>query len=96
MRTLNMDAVREGLKFRPTSELGTLQTAIYVAAGGGFVGKMYAENPADAYVDDRVSTPYSENQLENMRLVLVEFAKDKGLDPHKLPAMLDFHHCGIW
>jgi len=77
--------------------ISTLQTAIYVAAGGGMIGRLYAEQPADAYVDTRAGRrPYPLRDLENMRRVLVAMAEVKGLNPHHLPPMPDFHNCGTF
>ena len=78
-------------------EIGPLQTAIYVAVGGGFLGKLFAEQPADAYTDSRVGRrPYPWRKIENMRQVLCALAEARGLDPHHLPDMPDFHACGVF
>lgn len=75
----------------------TLQTAIYVAVGGGLIGRMYAHQPADAYIDTRTGRrPYKRSEIENMRRVLVITAEEKGLDPHHLPEMPAFHNCGLF
>jgi len=78
-------------------ELENLQVAVYVAAGGGMIGRMYAEQPADAYVDTRAGRrPYPMGTLENMVLVMVVLAKLLKLDPHALPLMPQFHNCGTF
>ncbi len=77
-------------------ELGTLQVAIYVACGGGWIGRLYAEQPKEASIDARVGKlPYSRKEIENMRQVLVAIAEQRGLDPNRLPMMPKFHKCGV-
>ena len=79
------------------AELGALQVAVYVAAGGGMIGRMYAEQPADAYVDSRAGgRPYPMKVLDNMVVVLASLAELLGLDPHALPDMPRFHNCGVF
>ena len=75
-------------KISPAYEIATLQVAIYVAVGGGRLGREYAEKPKTAYIDKRVSRlPYSMKQIEALRQFLVIVAESKGLDPNDLPAM---------
>jgi hypothetical protein len=77
--------------------IGTLQTVAFVAAGGGIIGRMYAESPADAYRDARAGkAPYNVSELENIRLTLIAMAEAYGLNPHKLPQMPQFHSCGVF
>jgi len=77
--------------------IGTMQTVLYVAVGGGMIGRLFAEQPADAYIDSRVGKrPYTRKQIENLRQVLCILAESKGLDPHSLPKMPDFHGSGVF
>lgn len=51
---LDMDVVRKSFQMdNGKREIGVLQVVAYVAAGGGLIGRMYAEQPADAYRDTR-------------------------------------------
>ena len=95
---LDMDRVRASFKGKKRHwKIGTLQTVVYVAAGGGMIGRMYAEQPADAYRDARAGrASYGAKDLENMRLMLVAMAEAYGLDPHNLPRVPDFHNCGVF
>ena len=78
-------------------EIGTLQVVAYVAAGGGLIGRMYAQQPADAYIDSRAArVPYGLKALENIRKTLVAMAEVEGLNPRDLPPMPDFHSCGVF
>ena len=73
------------------------QLALYVMAGGGMIGRMYAQQPADAYRDTRAGrAPYAGRKVERMRLILVALAERAGLDPRNLPAMSDFHGAGVF
>jgi len=79
------------------SQMMAMQVAIYVAAGGGMIGRLFAEQPADAYVDDRASRrPYTLKALGNMRIALIAYAAVLGLDPHRMPPMPDFHSAGVF
>lgn len=74
-----------------------LQIAIYVATGGGFLGKSYAERPKSAYIDARVGKlPYTRAEIENIKQTLIAIAEANGLDPYNLPPMPNFHNCGIF
>ena len=97
-RKLDPEKAREGIELYGAEwDIGTMQVAIYVACGGGWIGLQHAEQPLHAYIDDRVGKlPYSRKEIENMRAVLVELAKAKGLDPDNLPAMPKFHTCGVF
>jgi len=78
-------------------ELETLQVVVYVAAGGGMIGRMYAEQPSIAYVDIRAGQrPYPVKVLENMVVVMMVLAKLLKLDPQMLPPMPAFHNCGVF
>ena len=98
VRKLDMEHVKESLAYYfKDSDIGALQVAIYVACGGGFIGKMNAEQPGQAYIDGRAAKrPYSLRQIENMRRVLVAMAEQRGLDPDNLPEMPNFHNCGVF
>lgn len=95
---LDMGQVKQSFKGRKKQwNIGTLQVVAYVAAGGGMIGHMYAQQPADAYRDTRAGkAPYCSSDLENIRLTLVAMAEEYGLDPHNLPRMPDFHNCGVF
>jgi len=97
-RKLDMDMVTASFKGKKTQwRIETLQVVAYVAAGGGMIGRMYAEQPADAYRDIRAGkAPYSANDLENIRQTLVAMAEAYGLDPHNLPCIPHFHNCGVF
>ena len=98
MRKLDPEKVRESIRdYYIDEDIGALQVAIYVACGGGWIGKNHAEQPVEAYIDDRVGKlPYSRREIENMKLVLIAMAKEKGLDPSNLPPMPKFHSCGVF
>ena len=73
------------------------QVAIYVMAGGSFVGRQYAEQPEHAYVDSRIpKRPYRLSQLEIARAHLVAIAKRAGYDPNNLPATPNFGNMGVF
>lgn len=94
---LDNQLIAEAIQRHPEWDIGILQVVAYVAAGGGMIGRMYAEQPADAYVDIRVSRrPYSLTALENIRKTLCVMAVEKNLDPHRLPPMPDFYNCGVF
>ena len=95
---MNYEQVKESIEHAGDKwQIGTLQVAIYVAAGGGLVGNMFAHNPKHAYIDSRVvgKRRYSSKDIERMRLTLVAMAEVKGLDPSCLPPMPEFHSCGV-
>lgn len=78
-------------------DISHLQIVIYVATGGGMIGRLFAEQPADAYIDIRVGKrPYPFRQIEKIRKTLIALAELKGYDPHNLPKMPSFHNCGIF
>ena len=95
---LDMNQLRESFKGNEDKwSIGTLQVVAYIAAGGGMIGRMYAEQPADAYRDIRAGKgPYNNKDMEKIRLTLVAMAEAYGLNPHHLPCMPDFHNCGIF
>jgi hypothetical protein len=68
-------------------DLKTMQIMVYVAVGGGMLGRLYAERPKHAYIDSRVGRlPYPRRKIEKMRLELIEMAEELNLDPANLPA----------
>ena len=98
---LNPSAVRERYgNMTPDEvlrEVEHLQTAIFVAAGGGMIGRMYAEQPADAYRDSRAGHGrYPAGAVANMQQVLCIAAAVAGLDPHHLPRQVQWHNCGVF
>lgn len=97
-KKLDPEHVRESIRvYWIDTDIAVLQTAIYVACGGGWIGEMHANRPAEAYIDSRVGRlPYSRSEIENMKLVLIAMAEAKGLDPSNLPEMPRFHNCGVF
>jgi len=74
----------------------SLQVAVYVMAGGGLIGRMYAEQPADAYLDVRAGRrPYNEGEIETVRQVLLAGCHTLGLDPHNL-RMPELYGCWVF
>ena len=97
---LNFAEVEKSFRERPErarEQLPILQTAIFVAAGGGMIGDMFATQPADAYRDTRCGRgPYNGKEVANMQGVLISCAKALDLDPHHLPDRPWLHNCGVW
>ena len=74
-----------------------LQVAVYVMAGGGMIGRMYAEQPADAYTDTRAGRrPYRTDELESARQCMIASCHALGLDPHNVPPMTNFPGCWVF
>jgi hypothetical protein len=74
------------------AEVPFLQVAVYVMCGGGFLGQMAAEQPANFYIDDRAARlPYSEQEIKAAVSVLTAMASRAGLDAHALPPRPTFH-----
>lgn len=97
VRKLDLDRLSEAFNEHKEWKIENLQIAIYVACGGGMIGRMYAEQPASAYIDMRVGRlPYGIKAIENMQLSLIAMAKSRGLDPNRLPKMPDIHNCGVF
>jgi len=90
----------EGIKKSVSSynyEVGPQQIIVYVMCGGGFIGRLAAEQPADFYIDGRViKLPYPKKQIYQAVKVLSAIAEVKGLDTHNLPKMPVFHNSGIF
>jgi len=97
---LDKDALKAQFRFQKVTQewdIRTLQTVAFVAAGGGLIGRMYAEQPAVAYRDSRAGKAlYRDQDLENIRVTLVALAEAQDLDPHNLPAMPRFPNCGVF
>lgn len=74
----------------------TMQVAVYMMCGGGFLGKMAAEQPADFYIDSRCGKlPYGRREIMQAVQVLAIAAGANGLDPHHMPEMPRFHNMGV-
>jgi len=74
-----------------------LQVAVYTMIGGGLLGRMAAEQPADFYIDSRVGKlPYPKRDILQAVAVLAIIAEANGLDPHNLPKLPPFHNLGIF
>ena len=92
----NLEKIKESLPHQ-NWDIGTLQTVLYVAVGGGVLGQTFAERPENAYIDSRIGRlPYRRKDIEQIRLTLIELAKAKGLNPKKLPKRPEFHNCGVF
>ncbi len=77
--------------------LAPLQVAVFVMCGGGMVGRMAAEQPADFYIDSRVGAlAYGKKDIYQAVEVLKVGAVKAGLNPHHLPRLPLFHNCGIF
>jgi hypothetical protein len=74
-----------------------LQTAVFVMAGGGYLGNFAAEQPGKFYIDDRVGKlPYTRKEIYQAVEVLKILAEENGLDPNHLPEKPSFHNMGIF
>ena len=98
---VDLERVREGEKERvaagDTWDIGPLQVAVYVMCGGGMLGRMAAEQPADFYIDSRCGRlPYGVKDIEQAVNVLAVIAEVQGLNPHHLPSMPHFHASGVF
>jgi hypothetical protein len=101
MRKLDNEAVKQSFN---TSEGGgwgaetipAMQVAVYVMCGGGFLGRMAAEQPADFYIDSRAGGKYSNREIMQAVQVLVIAAGVHGMDPHNMPAMPRFHNMVVF
>lgn len=92
--TLTDEAVKH---LAERGDFGAMQAAVYVMAGGGLVGRSAAEQPADFYIDDRVSRrPYPIKVIHNAVKTLERIAVAKGLDPRRLPEMPNFGNLGYF
>lgn len=84
-------------------EMRQLQTAVYVMAGGGFVGSSLATQPKNGYVDGRCSKrPYAIGKIKNVLAVLCIYAELLGYDPNSIEqeapgkTHMDCHNCDVW
>jgi len=100
MKTLDLKQIQDSDQdsdYDWSGSIPTMQTAVYVMAGGGLLGRMAAEQPADFYIDARAGRlPYSRKEITQAVNVLVVLAKKYGFDPHHMPAMPQFHNLGIF
>ena len=97
MNTLNQEKVKECASYWDKESIKAHQVAVFVMCGGGFLGKMAAEQPADFYIDDRVSgLPFSKKKIYQAVETLTTLAKENKLNPHDMPQMSRFHNCGIF
>jgi hypothetical protein len=93
---VDMDSVRESGLNLPEN-IAALQTAVYVACGGGLLGEMAATQPADFYIDLRCGKlPYPKRAILQAVEVLATLATVAGLDPHHMPAHPRFHASGVF
>lgn len=73
-----------------------MQAAVFTMAGGGLLGRFAATNPAEFYLDTRVSRrPYSATKILTACANLAQIAKLNGLDPRRLPDP-SFHNLGVF
>lgn len=100
---LDMDAVEQNImgrleeygeeKFR--AEMTSLQVAVFVMCGGGWIGRSASEQPNGFYIDTRAGKrPYPKRDCLQAVEVLALYAKALNLD--KLPEIPSFHRCAIW
>jgi len=68
-------------------EVPTLQVAVYVMCGGGFIGQSAAEQPVGFYIDDRCKVPYSRTAIYKAVKRLVNTAIAARIDPNDMPQM---------
>ena len=95
MRRLNQERVAESGWSAGT--IPSMQVAVYVMCGGGFLGRFAAEQPMDFYIDDRVGClPYSREEIYQAVETLKTIVIAKGMDPHRLLTMPSFHNMGIF
>lgn len=90
------DSVR-GIRLWDTeSTVHDMQVVVYVMCGGGILGSMAAEQPADFYIDSRHgTTPYPPKKIMEAVRFLKETAIYNGMDPKKLPS-LSLHNMGVF
>jgi len=67
-------------------DLEHLQVAVYVMCEGGMLGSFAMRQPADFYIDDRVSKlPYPRKKIMQVIEVIRAICHHLGKDPHNLP-----------
>ena len=95
---VDLEAIAEMAKAgRYADQIPHLQTAVFVMCGGGMLGRMAAEQPADFYIDSRVGRlPYPKKSIIQAVNVLSVIASAMGLDPHHMPICPPFHTCGVF
>ena len=95
MRRLNQEKVAQSGWSAGT--IPSMQVAVYVMCGGGFLGRFAAEQPMDFYIDDRVGClPYSREEIYQAVETLKTIVIANGMDPHRLLTMPSFHNMGIF
>lgn len=116
MGRLNLGMVREyfreqvkGNRRKAHEIFRATQLAVYVAAGGGFLGRFAAEQPSEFYIDDRVwGLPYKRQQIEQAVKVLEIMCHELGYKTAlshankrkkkwlPIPPVMQCHNCGIF
>jgi len=95
MRRLNQEKVAQS--GWDAESIPSMQVAVYVMCGGGFLGRFAAEQPMDFYIDDRVGgLPYSREEIYQAVETLKTIAIANGMDPRRLPPVPRFHNMGIF
>jgi len=75
----------------------TMQVVVYTMAGGGQLGALASEQPADFYIDARVGKlPYKRKEIYQAVKTLATIAEANGLDPCRLDPIPPFHNMGIF
>ena len=97
MKVMDMVQVaRSDAHYASERPIGNQQLVVYVMCGGGMLGRLAAEQPADFYIDSRYGRlPYKKAEILQAVQVLATIASARGLDPHNLPSLPGFHACGI-
>lgn len=96
MKKLDMEIVKTNANYWKKKDIPAMQIAVYVMCGGGMLGRMAAEQPADFYIDDRVGRlPYPKREIEQAVQVLATIAKAKRMDTHNM-TMPRIHNLGVF
>jgi len=80
-------------------DIARMQTTVYTMCGGGLLGRLAAEQPADFYIDDRCGRlPFSRRTIENAVAILARCATLAGLNPHALTGVTTYrtHNLGAF
>jgi len=95
MYKLDQEKVKEsGFK---AESIPNMQIVVYVMCGGGFLGRLAAEQPANFYIDDRVGRlPYGKKEIYQAVETLKTIAEVNGLNAHNLPFLPSFHNMGVF
>ena len=73
---------------RTAEDVGPLQVVVYTMCGGGYLGRLAAEQPADFYIDGRVGKlPYGRKAILRSVAALAALAIHLALDPHNMPKL---------